>query len=89
MKGSVYCSDAFKSDRDLKRFGKHLPVNHRKVFSNGHSHINGIEGFWSFAKRLHAKTEGSKSPIFPTTLPSTNSATTTAMTTESPYAMSG
>jgi transposase len=60
----VYYTDEFKSYRDLKRFGKHLPVNHSKTFSNGRSHINGIEGFWSFAKHLHAKTRGVKQKYF-------------------------
>ena len=65
VKGSVYYTDEFKSYRDLKRFGKHLPVNHSKAFSNGRSHINGIEGFWSFAKHLHAKTRGVDQDNFP------------------------
>lgn len=53
-KGSVYYTDSFRSYRSLKRFGKHLTVNHSKEFSKQgrryYSHINGIEGFWSFAK---------------------------------------
>jgi len=54
-KGSVYYTDSFKSYRSLKRYGKHLPINHSKTFTHQpgkkyHSHINGIEGFWSFAK---------------------------------------
>lgn len=54
-KGSVYFSDQFKGYNSLKRYGKHLTVNHSKTFTNKpgrkyHSHINGIEGFWSFAK---------------------------------------
>jgi len=54
-KGSVYYTDSFRSYRSLKRFGKHLTVNHKKHFTTNskkyHSHINGIEGFWSFAKK--------------------------------------
>jgi transposase len=53
-KGSVYHTDAYRSYRSLKRFGKHLTVNHQKELVSKrkgyHSHINGIEGFWSFAK---------------------------------------
>jgi len=54
-KGSVYYTDSFRSYRSLKRYGKHLTVNHSKTFTlkpgkRYHSHINGIEGFWSFAK---------------------------------------
>lgn len=65
IKGSVYYTDEFKSYRDLKRYGKHLPVNHSKTFSNKRSHINGIEGFWSFAKHLHSKTRGVAKDNFP------------------------
>ena len=65
VKGSVYYTDEFKSYRDLKRFGKHLPVNHSKTFGNRRSHINGIEGFWSFAKHLHYKTRGVDPGNFP------------------------
>ena len=54
-KGSVYYTDSFRSYRSLKRFGKHLTVAHSRQFASKpgrkyHSHINGIEGFWSFAK---------------------------------------
>ena len=53
-KGSVYHTDSFRSYRSLKRFGKHLTVNHSRQFAKQgrkyHSHINGVEGFWSFAK---------------------------------------
>ena len=50
-KGSVYYTDSFKSYNSLKRFGKHHKLNHSKAlaYKNG-NHINGIEGFWSFAK---------------------------------------
>jgi transposase len=53
-KGSVYFTDSFKSYNSLKRFGKHHRVNHSYTFGTAgtkyRSHINGIEGFWSFAK---------------------------------------
>jgi transposase len=53
-KGTVYFTDSFKSYRSLKRFGKHYTVSHSKEFVRKgrkyKSHINGIEGFWSFAK---------------------------------------
>ncbi|HUT98430.1 MAG TPA: transposase, partial [bacterium] len=29
----------------------HERVNHGETFSNGRSHINGIENFWGYAKR--------------------------------------
>lgn len=50
-KGSVYFTDQFRSYNSLHQFGKHLTVNHSKTFSTKrHNHINGIEGFWSYAK---------------------------------------
>jgi transposase len=51
-KGSVFHTDTFKSYNSLKQYGKHLTVNHKKnlVDKNNHNHINGIEGFWSYAK---------------------------------------
>ena len=53
-KGSVYYTDAFRGYQSLQRFGKHLVVNHSKEFVNKKSknHINGIEGFWSYAKHI-------------------------------------
>lgn len=50
-KGSVYYTDTFRSYNSLKRWGKHHRLNHGKAFAyRGKNHINGIEGFWSFAK---------------------------------------
>lgn len=53
-KGSVYYSDQFTSYNSLRRYGKHLTIKHTQEFARRgrkyHSHINGIEGFWSFAK---------------------------------------
>ena len=53
-KGSVYYSDTFRSYNSLKRLGKHHKVNHSKrmVDKKTKNHINGIEGFWSFAKHI-------------------------------------
>jgi len=50
-KGSVFYTDTFKSYNSLKQFGKHRRINHAKalVYRN-RNHINGIEGFWSYAK---------------------------------------
>jgi hypothetical protein len=53
VKGSVLYTDEFVSDNDLSSYGKHVPIGHRHEFADGEAHINGIEGFWSFAKRLH------------------------------------
>ncbi len=34
---------------------KHLSIDHSKMFGKGDVYINGIEGFWSFAKENMAK----------------------------------
>jgi len=57
-KGSVFYTDKFRSYKSLKFFGKHLTVDHNKYFSNGRRHINGLEGFWSFAKERLLKYHG-------------------------------
>jgi len=57
-KGSVFYTDDFKSYKDLKQYGKHSRVKHSKTFGRGHNHINGIEGFWSFAKERFHKYHG-------------------------------
>ena len=53
-KGSVYFTDAFRGYQSLKRYGKHHTVNHSKslVDRRTKNHINGIEGFWSYAKHI-------------------------------------
>ena len=57
-KGSVFYTDDFRSYKDLKQYGKHNKVKHSKTFGKGHNHINGIEGFWSFAKERFHKYHG-------------------------------
>ena len=40
-------------------FDKHLRVNHGKnEFARGNAHVNGIESFWSYAKRRLVKFNG-------------------------------
>ena len=40
-------------------FDKHFRINHgRNEFAKGTHHVNGIESFWSFAKRRLAKFNG-------------------------------
>ena len=53
-KGSVYFTDAFRGYQSLKRYGKHHVVSHKHTFVNRRTrnHINGIEGFWSYAKHV-------------------------------------
>ena len=57
-KGSVFYTDCFKSYGSLRRFGKHNRVNHEKTFGRGRNNINGLEGFWSFAKERFHKYHG-------------------------------
>ena len=66
-KGSVYYSDTFRSYNSLKRLGKHLTVNHLKhlVDKRTKNHINGIEGFWSFAKHILYNYRGVSKYHFP------------------------
>lgn len=68
-KGSVYFTDSFKSYNSLKHFGKHHRVNHTYTFGvrgkKYRSHINGIEGFWSFAKHGLYQYRGVSKSNFP------------------------
>ena len=57
-KGSVYYTDCFKSYKSLKRYGKHRRINKEHTYAKGRNHINGIEGFWSFAKERFHKYHG-------------------------------
>ncbi|MDO5652081.1 MAG: IS1595 family transposase, partial [Moraxella sp.] len=59
---SVVCTDSYKSYNtlDVSDF-KHFRVNHSKEFTdkdNSKNHINGIENFWSQAKRILRKYNG-------------------------------
>lgn len=58
---SVIHSDKWRGYNGLVDIGysKHFRVDHKdNKFSNGRSHINGIESFWSFAKRRLQKFNG-------------------------------
>jgi transposase len=66
-KGSVYYTDSFRGYLSLKRYGKHHVVNHSKsmVDRRTHNHINGIEGFWSYAKHILYNYRGVSKYHFP------------------------
>ena len=65
-KGSVYYTDTFRSYNSLKRLGKHHRLNHSKAFAyRGKNHINGIEGFWSYAKHILYNYRGVSKYHFP------------------------
>ena len=57
-KGSVFYTDKFKSYKSLTFYEKHITVDHGSCFANGRRHINGLEGFWSFAKERFLKYHG-------------------------------
>jgi transposase len=58
-KGSVFYTDGWKSYASLEQYGKHNVIEHDKEFVDvNHNHINGIEGFWSFAKERFHKYHG-------------------------------
>jgi len=65
-KGSVYYTDTFRSYNSLRRWGKHHRLNHGKAFAyRGKNHINGIEGFWSYAKHILYNYRGVSKYHFP------------------------
>jgi transposase len=66
-KGSVYYTDAFRGYQSLKRYGKHHVVSHHKSYVDKRTknHINGIEGFWSYAKHVLYNYRGVSKYHFP------------------------
>ena len=65
VKGSVFYTDEFTSYNEVACFGKHVPIDHQETFGMAGAHINGIEGFWSFAKRLYRQVHGVAPSNFP------------------------
>lgn len=69
VKGAVFYTDCFSSYKSVRHYGKHLPVDHRTTYvQRGRRyvrHINGIEGFWSYAKERFAKHHGVSRIHFP------------------------
>jgi transposase len=65
-RGSVVYTDKFKSYDSLMFCGyRHLKVDHGKYFSSGKVYINGLEGFWSWAKERLIKHHGVSKQQFP------------------------
>ena len=65
-KGSVFYTDGFRSYNDLRQYGKHNIIRHDKdEFAKEKNHINGIEGFWSFAKERFHKYHGIDKKNYP------------------------
>jgi len=56
---SLIHTDRFRSSEGLVMYGvEHERVDHSQRFSNGRVSINGIEGFWSYAKERLLKYHG-------------------------------
>jgi len=63
---SIVYSDSLPSYNALAVAGfRHLRINHSKLFAEGKNHINGIENFWSQAKRHLRKFNGVPKKHFP------------------------
>jgi transposase len=65
-RGSIVYTDRFKSYDTLMFCGyRHLRVDHGKKFVTGKVYINGLEGFWSYAKQRLIKFHGVSKEKFP------------------------
>jgi len=65
-KGSVFYTDGWRSYASLHQFGKHNIIRHDKdEFAKDKNHINGIEGFWSYAKERFHKYHGIRKNNYP------------------------
>jgi len=65
-RGSIVYTDRFRSYDSLMFCGyRHLRINHGKRFARGKVYINGLEGFWSYAKERIIKFHGVSKKKFP------------------------
>ncbi len=65
-RGSLIYTDKFRSYNGLISYGfRHRRIDHGVRFVNGKVYINGIEGFWSFAKERLQKFHGVDAQKFP------------------------
>ncbi len=66
-KDSVSATDAFRGYQSLRRYGDHHTVSHRKslVDRRTKNHLDGIEGFWSFAEHILYNYRGVSQYHFP------------------------
>lgn len=65
-RGSIVYTDKFRSyDARMCCGYKHLKVDHGKRFASGKVYINGLEGFWSFAKERIIKFHDVSKEKFP------------------------
>jgi transposase len=65
-RGSIVYTDKFRSYDALMFCGyRHLRIDHKKRFTRGKVYINGLEGFWSYAKERIIKFHGVSKEKFP------------------------
>ena len=65
-RGSIVYTDKFRSYDSLMFCGyRHIKVDHKQYFASGKVYINGVEGFWSFAKQRLIKFHGISREKFP------------------------
>jgi len=65
-RGSIVYTDKFRSYDSLMFCGyRHLRSDQRKLFASGKVYINGVEGFWSYAKERLIKFHGVSKRYFP------------------------
>lgn len=65
-RGSILYTDKFHGYDSLVFCGyRHLKIDHGKYFASGKVYINGLEGFWSFAKERLMKYHGVSQKKFP------------------------
>jgi len=65
-RGSIVYTDRYRSYDALMFCGyRHLRVDHKTHFSKGRVYVNGLEGFWSFAKERLMKFHGISPVRFP------------------------
>ncbi len=65
-RGSIVYTDRFRVYDALMFCGyRHLKVDHATQFASGRVYINGLEGFWSYAKERLNKHHGISPKRFP------------------------
>lgn len=65
-RGSIVYTDKYSVYDSLMFCGyRHLSINHSHKFASGKVYINGIEGFWSYAKERLIKHHGISKKRFP------------------------
>ena len=65
-RGSIVYTDKFRGYDSLMFCGyRHIKINHTKRFASGKVYINGVEGFWSYAKERLIKFHGISRAKFP------------------------